>query len=117
MFTHVARLLATLALAVTVFACATTGSGPSGGSTIGGDAEKAAVGAIANQAGIGESYVTMALSTARGLLGSGAQKTAGEKADAAQQAVDKTAAKAQTDGNPLSDTQKTTLLDGIKGLL
>jgi len=103
-------------LALAAAGCATSGGAGGGQSTMSGDASKGAATAIAAKLGISESYVTTALEAAQSALGGG-QKTADDKATAAQAGVDKAAAQAQTDGKPLTDDQKTGLLDSIKGLL
>lgn len=116
MFIRVSRLLAAFALSIGIFGCATTGSGNSGGATVANEAEKTAVNALSSELGVSGTYVSLAVSTAKNMLGSG-EKTSEQKTAAAQQGVEKAAAQAKTDGNAITDQQKTSLVEGIKGLL
>jgi hypothetical protein len=124
MKTRIAQSLGTLALSMVLIAgCATSGKSSAGstaanlaGSVAGSDVTKAAVAALASKVGIGENYVALALNAAQGLLGSG-QKTAEEKATAAQGGVDQAAAQAASDGKAFTEEQKSGLLEGLKGLL
>jgi hypothetical protein len=112
---RVSRLFATFVVSVGIWGCATAGSGNSG-ANVANEAEKTAVSALASQLGVSGNYVSLAVTTAKSVLGSG-EKTPEQKAAAAQQGVEKAAAQAKTDGNVITDQQKTTLVDGIKGLL
>jgi type IV pilus biogenesis protein CpaD/CtpE len=105
------------AVALSVAACATSGTGGTGTTPASG--ENPVVAAIAGKLGIDPKYVGMALSAAQGALnGGGGQAAAPEVRDtAAKQGVNQAAAAAQADGKPLSDDQKSGLLDSVKGLL
>lgn len=105
------------AVALSVVACATSGTGGTGTKSSSGD--NPAVEAIAGNLGIDAKYVGIALSAAQGALnGGGGQAAAPEVREAAaKQGVDQAAAAAQADGKPLSDDQKSGLLDSVKGLL
>jgi hypothetical protein len=112
-------------LGISLAACASSGSAGSGNTAMGAASSQGAAAALASKLGINESYVTTALSAAQAALGGGgaagataaAAPTPDQKAAAAQAGVDKASAQAQTDGKPLTDDQKTGLLDGLKGLL
>jgi len=106
-----------LAVALSATACATSGTG--GTATTPSSGEHPAVAAIAGKLGVDPKYVRIALSAAQGALnGGGGQAAAPEVRDAAaKHGVDQAAAAAQTDGKPLSDDQKSGLLDSVKGLL
>ncbi|HEX2570749.1 MAG TPA: hypothetical protein VH877_14425 [Polyangia bacterium] len=118
------QILGTLTLCALLAAgCASSGKS-SGGSTAanlagavaGSDTAKAAIAALAAKIGVSENYVSLALTAAQGLLGSG-KKTAEEKATAAQGGVDKAAAQAASDGKAFTEEQKTGLFEGLKNLL
>jgi len=120
------RLLRIGFLGISLAACASSGGAGAGGSSaMGGASSQAAVSALASKLGISEGYVSTALSAAQAALGGGgaaaatavAPPTAEQKAAAAQTGVDKAATQAQTDGKPLTDDQKTGLLEGLKGML
>ena len=119
----VVRMVGVVVVAVGVAGCGASGGGSSasgGGTTMaaagGAGGAQAAAGALASQLGIPENYVSTALNAAQGALGTG-PKTADTKAAAAQTGVDKAAAQAQSDGKPLTEPQKSGLLDGLKNLL
>lgn len=119
------RLLRIGFLGISLAACASSGGAGAGSSAMGAASSQGAVSALASKLGISESYVTTALSAAQAALGGGgaagataaAAPTADQKASAAQAGVDKAATQAQTDGKPLTDDQKTGLLEGLKGML
>jgi hypothetical protein len=101
-----------LALGLALGACA--GASQSAGGT--NTAQSGAATAVAAKLGISDKYVTMAMDAATAAFGA-SPKSADDKATAAQAGVDKAATQAQTDGTPLTDDQKTGLVDAVKGIL
>lgn len=111
------KTLKTALFALALGAAACSGAAQSaGGPAAGAGAQAGAATAVAAKLGVDEKYVTMAVDAAQSAFGT-SQKTADDKASAAQAGVDKAAAQAQTDGKPLTDDQKTGLVDAVKGLL
>ena len=110
------KIIRTAALALALGAAACAGAAGSGGGATTAGAQGGAATAIAAKLGVDEKYVGMAVDAAQSAFGSSA-KTADDKGTAAQAGVDKAATQAQTDGKPLTDDQKTGLVDAVKGIL
>ena len=103
----------TLGVWVSLSVAACGGASATGGSQAAATVSPTA--AVAAKLGISETYVTGAVDAAKAALGAGTKPE--EKAAAAQVGVDKASAQAQTDGKPLTDEQKTGLVESLKGLL
>jgi hypothetical protein len=108
-------LALSFALVLSAAACGSSSKAGAGQTTT--SAANAGVTALAAKIGVSESVVSGALDAAKKALGAGENKTDAEKAAAAQAGVDKAQADATAAGKPLTDDQKSGLLEGLKGML